>query len=128
MKNRPHGSHSGPFQIETDASKYATDLWRRIVSLCHDAKQSGHPGRWKTLELVSWNYWWPRMSRYVGKYVSTCDLCLWTKAYRHPPVGELHPLAILDNPWDTVSMDFIIELLDSAGHDAVMMVVDSVTK
>ena len=29
------------------------DLRRRIVSLCHDTKISGHAGRWKTLELVS---------------------------------------------------------------------------
>ena len=105
-----------------------SDLQRHIVSLCHDAKQSGHPSRWKTLELVSWNYWWPQMSQYIGKYVSTCNLCLRMKAHRHPPVGGLHPLPIPDNPWDTVSMDFIIELPDSAGHNAVMVVVDSVTK
>jgi Integrase zinc binding domain len=47
------------------------DLRRRIVSLCHDTRVAGHPGRWKTLELVSRNYWWPQMSRYIGKYTST---------------------------------------------------------
>ena len=46
------------------------DLHCRILALCHDSKLAGHPGRWKTLELVSWNYWWPQMSRYIGKYVS----------------------------------------------------------
>jgi len=50
------------------------DLWRRVVSLCHNTKVAGHPGRWKTLELVSRNYWWPQMSRYIGQYVNTCDL------------------------------------------------------
>jgi len=30
-----------------------SDLRRRVVSLCHDTKIAGHPGRWKTLELVS---------------------------------------------------------------------------
>jgi len=34
-----------------------SDLWRQIVSLCHDTKVAGHPERWKTLELVSRNYW-----------------------------------------------------------------------
>jgi transposase InsO family protein len=104
------------------------DLRRRIVSLCHDTRLAGHAGRWKTLELVSRNYWWPQMSRYVGTYVSTCDLCLRTKAQRHHPVGELHPLPIPDAPWDTISVDFIVELPESSGHDAVMVVVDSVTK
>jgi len=51
-----------------------SDLRRRIVSLCHDTKVAGHPGCFKTLELVSQSYWWPNMSRYVGMYVSHCHL------------------------------------------------------
>ena len=82
----------------------------------------------KNLELVSWNYWWPQMSRYVGKYVSTCDMCLRTKTIKQPPTGELHPLPIPDAPWDTVSVDFIMELPESNGQDSIMVVVDSVTK
>jgi len=58
------------------------DLCRQIVVLCHDTQIAGHPGRWKTLELVSRNYWWPQISRYIGQYVSTCDLCLQTKPWR----------------------------------------------
>jgi hypothetical protein len=104
------------------------DLRRRIVSLCHDTRVAGHPGRWKTLELVSRNYWWPQMSRYIGKYTSTCDLCIRTKVQRTKPIGELRPLPIPDAPWDTISVDFIVELPESHGHDAAMVVVDSVNK
>jgi len=43
----------------------SSDLRRQVVSLCHNTKVAGHPGRWKTLELVSRNYWWPQMSRYI---------------------------------------------------------------
>jgi len=38
---------------------WSPDLRRQIVALCHDTQITGHPGCWKTLELVSQNYWWP---------------------------------------------------------------------
>jgi len=73
------------------------NLRRRVVSLCHDTKVTGHPGCWKTLKLVSRNYWWPQMSRYIRQYVSTCDLCIRTKPIRQALVGELHLLRIPDS-------------------------------
>jgi len=68
------------------------------------------------------------MSRYIGRYVSTCNLCLRTKPIRQAPVGELYPLRIPDSQWDMLSVDFVVELPLSSGHDAVMTVVDSVSK
>jgi len=85
-------------------------------------KVAEHPGRWKTLELVSRDYWWPH---YIGQYVSTCDLCIKTKPIRQALVGELYPLQIPDSQWNMLSVDFIVELPLSSGHDAVMTVVDS---
>jgi hypothetical protein len=54
------------------------DLWHHIIEQHHDMCIAGHAGRFKTLELVAYNYWWPQMSRYIGIYVKTCD-CNWTK-------------------------------------------------
>jgi len=104
------------------------DLQRRVVSLCHDTKIARHPRRWKTLELVSRDYWWPQISRYIGQYVSTYDLCIRTKPIRQALVGKWHPLRIPDSRWDTLSVDFVVELPLSSSHDAVMMVVDSMLK
>ena len=41
---------------------------------------------------------------------------------------SITPLSILDAQWDTLSIDFVVELPKSSGHDAVMMVVDAVSK
>ena len=112
------------FQDKVYVPDYS-DLRRQVVSLCHDTRIAGHAGRWKTLELVSRNYWWLQMSRYIGKYVSTCDLCLHTKDQRHFPVGELHPLLVPSAPLETISVDFIVGLPESAGHNAIMVVVNS---
>jgi len=68
------------------------------------------------------------MSRYIGQYVSTCDLCLWTKPWQHSPVGELQLLSIPDTWWDMLSVDFVVELPESSGHDAVMTVMNTVSK
>jgi transposase InsO family protein len=68
------------------------------------------------------------MSRYIGVYIKTCDLCNWMKVQQRRPIGELHPSETPEAPWDVISVNFIVKLLESHGYDTIMNVIDSVTK
>ena len=51
------------------------ELRVEIIRLHHDVPAVGHGGRWKMVELVTRNYWWPGVMRDVRKYVEGCNLC-----------------------------------------------------
>ena len=50
-------------------------LRAEIVRIHHDLPPAGHPGQAKTVELVTRNYWWPGMTKFIKDYVETCDTC-----------------------------------------------------
>jgi len=66
--------------------------------LHHDILVGGHRGRWKTMELVTRNYWWPGVTKEVGKYVDGCDACQRYKNQSEVPAEKLMPNAILEKP------------------------------
>src|SRR5258707_9602044 len=80
------------------------------------------------LELVSQNYWWPGVSRYVTKFIAGCDACNWTKTFPMQKVGKLIPNKVPDQCWQVISIDMIRELLDSKGYNAILVVVDCLSK
>ena len=46
-----------------------------IIWLHHDTLMAGHGGQWKTVELVTRNYWWLGVTKEVKRYVEGCDQC-----------------------------------------------------
>src|ERR1700753_1153854 len=104
------------------------DIKQRILELYQHSQIAGHPGQAKTLELVTRGYYWPSIKAYVNKYVSTCDACQRNKQRHSRLQGTLKPLPVPKGPWQSVSMDFIVELPKSDGYDTVLVVVDRLTK
>src|SRR5258708_17646379 len=89
---------------------------------------TGHPGWWKTLELVSHNYWWPGISHYVASYMAGCDVCNCCKSFPTQKVGKLTPNQIQTCRWEVISVDTIRELPESKGSNPILVAVDRLSK
>ena len=70
------------------------DLKLQILRSRHDSPTAGHLGHDKTYELVTRDYYWPRMRQLIKEYINTCDTCARNKTPRQKPHGTLHPLPI----------------------------------
>ena len=95
-----------------------------IIKLHHETPVAGHPGQWKTLELVMCNYWWPGVTKFVFEYVDGLDRCQWYKNFPQPPAGKLMSPETPTEPWKNIAADFITRLPEAQGFDTILVVVD----
>ena len=104
------------------------ELRAEVIQLHHNVPASGHGGRWKMVELVMRNYWWPGVTRNVGKYVEGCDLCQRMKNKVEEPAGKLKLSEVPEKPWTHLTVDFITKLPVVAGKDAILVVCNQLSK
>lgn len=104
-------------------------LREQVMAAHHDAAFGGHFGRNRMLNFLQRRFWWPKMKYDVAEYIRTCPICQRTKASNSQQAGLLQPLAVPKKPWDSVSVDFITGLPETAaGFDAIMVTVDRFSK
>ena len=87
-----------------------------------------HGGRWKIVELVMRNYWWPGVTRDMGRYVEGCDLCQRIKNRMEELVGKLKLSEVPEKPWIYLIVDFITKLPVVAENDAILVVCNWLSK
>jgi hypothetical protein len=104
------------------------ELHAELLRLYHASPVAGHMGRARTYEILSREYYWPGMLSYVERWVRNCHTCKRTTALKEARQGVLRPLPIPQRAWQDISMDFITHLPDSYGYDAILVVVDRLTK
>ena len=68
------------------------------------------------------------MRETIKRYIKNCDTCQRSKAVRHEPYGLLQPNEVPDQPWQSITMDFITDLPNSNGYDTILVVIDRLTK
>ena len=60
-----------------------------IIQLYHNIPVVGHGEKWKTIELVTRNYWWLEVMKDVGKYVEEYDIYQRMKNRMEVPAGKV---------------------------------------
>ena len=109
------------------------ELRLRLIQQAHDTPIAGHPGRAKTQEIMTRNYYWPGMTHSIKQFVRNCRPCHRAKASREKYHGSLKPLPIPERRWAHISIDFVVGLPlsnDYYGRKCIniMVVTDRLTK
>ncbi|CDJ50399.1 hypothetical protein EBH_0033310 [Eimeria brunetti] len=100
-----------------------------VLCTHHDHVTAGHRGQKKTYTALSKHCYWPGMRAYTNAYVESCTQCRASKSLNQKPAGFLQQLFIPSRRWSHVSVDFVTGLpLTTTGHDAILVVVDSLSK
>jgi len=96
---------------ENPEQVYVPTVYRRtIIKLNHDSEFAGHLGIDKTTDLITRNFYWPKMRYDIAGYVKACKICSTEKDSRHKAYGTAVRVPVADMPWQEVQIDFITDL------------------
>jgi hypothetical protein len=66
----------------------------QVFQARHNTLVVGHFGFNGIMELVSLDYWWPQLWKFVKEFVGSCDVCACAKNPCHHPHGHFQPLLV----------------------------------
>ena len=90
--------------------------------------ESAHAGPERLWQSLSSRFYWKWMKVDILQYCTSCDVCQKTKPLTFNKFGLLIPNPIPSRPYQSISMDFIVNLLWSEEYNAIFVVVDRLTK
>jgi len=82
----------------------------------------------KIFDLLDRLYYWKEMRKQVDQYVWNCQSCERSWTSRHATLGARCPLPLPENPWEDISINFVVGLPECEGFNAICMVVDRLSK
>jgi hypothetical protein len=88
----------------------------------------GHLGIKATQTRVAQLFTWKGLKQDVEHFVHQCEICQKAKHNTQHPAGLLQPLPIPQGAWQEVTMDFVEGLPTSEHFNAIVVVLDRLTK
>ncbi len=100
----------------------------QLIRKAHDLSISDHSDMNQTLNLLRWSYCWSKMRTTIKRYIRNCYVCRKSKASRAWINELLKSLSISEQQWQDISLNFIIDLLKSDESNAILTVIDWLSK
>lgn len=89
----------------------------------------GHFSLEKTLSKIKKDFWFPKMKKFVSKYVKACVHCAYGKDTSGKKEGYLHPIPKIEIPFHTCHIDHLGPFVRSRlGNMYILLIVDGFTK
>ncbi len=100
----------------------------QLIREAHDLSINNHSDMNWTLNLLRWSYCWLKMRMMIKHYIQNCYIYRRLKVLRNWINELLKSLLILEQWWQNISLDFIIDLSESDENNAILTVIDRLFK
>jgi Integrase zinc binding domain/Integrase core domain len=97
-----------------------------LMNIWHEGTINGHPGQDETLWRINKEYFWPGAKTWITEYIKGCATCQQNKNLTHrikTPMFRI-PSPISAKPFSHITMDLIMGLPKSKGHNTILTTVD----
>ncbi len=99
-----------------------------LIRKAHDLLINDHSDMNWTLNLLRWSYCWSKMRTMIKYYIWNCYVCRRSKASRDWINKLLKSLLILEQQWQNILLNFIINLSESDESNAILTVINRLFK
>ncbi len=100
----------------------------QLIRKAHDLLINDYSDMNWTLDLLKRSYCWSKMRTTIKRYIWNCYVCRRSKASRNRINELLKSLSISEQRWQDISLNFIIDLLKSDESNAILTVIDRLSK